>query len=93
MTSQQKPKRIFAVSSGGGHWIQLKRILPALAGHRLWIVGVHPGAVKDVECEGFLQIKDASMWSKVQLVRTALRILWLTLRHRPQVVISNRDGF
>jgi len=81
-------QRIFAVSSGGGHWIQLKRILPALEGHRVWIVGVHPGAVKDVPCEGFLQIRDASMWNKPQLLRTALRMLWLMLKHRPDVVIS-----
>jgi len=88
MTSQPKAKRVFAVSSGGGHWIQLKRILPSFEGHRLWIVGVHPGAVEGIQCEGFFQIKDASMWSKGQLLMTSLRVLWLMLRHRPDVVVS-----
>ena len=28
-----KPRRILAVSSGGGHWVELMRLRPAFEGH------------------------------------------------------------
>jgi UDP-N-acetylglucosamine:LPS N-acetylglucosamine transferase len=82
------PKKILAVSSGGGHWVQLKRLLPAFEGQRLSIVTVDRGAASEVECERFYLVNDASLWSKVALVRAALRIAWIMITNRPHVVIS-----
>ena len=82
------PKRVFAVSSGGGHWVQLRRLLPALEGQHVTIVTTEASARGEVECDRFYLVKDASMWNKPALVRSALRMLWLLLKHRPQVVLS-----
>ncbi len=81
-------KKVLAVSSGGGHWVQLKRCLPALEGERLWVATVEPGAASSIDCERFFVVKDASRWSKIALLRCALGMAWLLVRTRPDVVIS-----
>lgn len=83
-----RPKRILAIASGGGHWVQLLRIRPAFAGHRVTYVTVNPGYRADVPGEPFLLINDATRWDKPGLLRMALKLCWIMLRVRPQVVVS-----
>ena len=82
------PKKVLAVASGGGHWVQLARILPALAGERLFVATVDPSRRAEVACERFFTIRDASRWNKLGLVATAAGMLWILLRVRPRVVLS-----
>ena len=35
--------KIMVASSAGGHWVQMRRILPAFDGFELFFVGVEPG--------------------------------------------------
>lgn len=81
-------QRILAVSSGGGHWVQLKRLLPAFHGHRVSFVTVDEAYREEVVAEEFHVVEDASRWTKLRLFRTAARIGWIVLRHRPDVVVS-----
>ena len=86
--SSSTPKKVLAVSSGGGHWIQLKRVLPAVAGERLSIATVDEGARNEVASERFFLVKDASLWSKFRLVQSAIGMAWIVLRCRPDIVLS-----
>ncbi|MDX2148549.1 MAG: UDP-N-acetylglucosamine--LPS N-acetylglucosamine transferase [Planctomycetota bacterium] len=81
-------KRVLAISSGGGHWVQLLRLRPAFQGCRVTYVTVNPVYRQDVPGEDFRLINDATRWDKVGLVRMALKLLWIVLRVRPNVVIS-----
>lgn len=83
----RRPK-ILAVSSGGGHWVQLLRLLPALESGELTFVTVHSSNARDVAGHDFEVIPDATHWNKFALLRMAMRILWIVVKVRPDIVIS-----
>ncbi|MES2439810.1 MAG: UDP-N-acetylglucosamine--LPS N-acetylglucosamine transferase [Verrucomicrobiota bacterium] len=85
--SQRKPK-ILAISSGGGHWVQLLRLRPAFEGADLIFATVDSGYRTDVgECE-FRIIQDGNRSEKIALLKSAVSILFLLLVEKPDVVIS-----
>ena len=45
--------RVLAVASGGGHWIQLRRLLPAFEGARVSFLTVDPALAADVDADRF----------------------------------------
>lgn len=83
-----RPKRILAVASGGGHWVQLLRLRPAFEGHRVTYVTVRDSYRADVGDARFRVVNDATRWDKIGLVKMGLRLLWILLRERPHVIIS-----
>lgn len=92
----QAPK-VLAVSSGGGHWAELRRLRPAWDGGLITYVVTEPGYGADVSQDprgpdgrapGFYSVPDANSSEKLRLIWLALRILIIVLRLRPDVVIS-----
>ena len=83
-----KPPKVLAISSGGGHWIQLLRLRPAFDGCEVTYATVLEGYRADVGNAGFRVIRDGNRWNKIDLIRSALGILWLLLQVRPDVVIT-----
>ncbi len=81
-------KKILAVASGGGHWLQILRLRPAFDGCRVAFVTVSKAYRADVGDSPFYVVNDATRWDKVGLVKMALRIAWIMLRERPHTVIS-----
>ncbi|MCA8970607.1 MAG: UDP-N-acetylglucosamine--LPS N-acetylglucosamine transferase [Planctomycetes bacterium] len=81
-------KRILAISSGGGHWIELLRVRPAFEGHDVTWVTVRESYRQDVLGDAFVVVPDATRWDKMRLARCAMKILWTILRTRPHVVVS-----
>ncbi len=81
-------KRVLAISSGGGHWVQLLRLQPAFDDQDVAYVTVNRGYASDVPGCRFFIINDATRWNKVGLVRMAIRLLIIFLRFRPDVVVS-----
>ena len=88
MKTARKTK-VVAISSGGGHWVQMLRLRPAFADCDLTLVTVRPGYRSDVgDGVRFRVIPDANRTNKFRLVCTALSVLWMLLRERPEVVIT-----
>lgn len=85
--TKQKP-RVLAIASGGGHWVQLLRLRPAWEGARVTYVSVRPAYASDVPGQRFIPINDATRWDKVGLIKMALKLLWIMVRVRPNVVVS-----
>ncbi|WP_374692419.1 UDP-N-acetylglucosamine--LPS N-acetylglucosamine transferase [Accumulibacter sp.] len=82
-------KRLLAVASGGGHWVQLRCLMPAFAGCSLALATVHADYVWDGPGDSrFYTIRDATRWDKFGLVILAFQLLLILLRERPDVVIS-----
>jgi UDP-N-acetylglucosamine:LPS N-acetylglucosamine transferase len=81
-------KRILAISSGGGHWVQLLRLRPAFEGHEVIFATVNRTYQSQVRGNKFHLVMDGTRWSPVRLMVMALQVLWLLLRYRPRVVIS-----
>lgn len=88
MADKQKMTRILAVSSGGGHWIQLLRLRPAFADKHVTFASVGRSAAEDVAPASYYAIPDANRAQKLKLVALLVRLGWLMLRVRPDVVIS-----
>ena len=85
---EDRKKRVLAISSGGGHWVQLLRLRPAFDDQDVAYVTVHRDYASDVPGCRFFVINDATRWNKVGLLRMAIRLLIIFLRFRPHVVVS-----
>lgn len=81
-------KKIMLVSSSGGHWVQLNRLLPAFDGHELIFVTTEAKYKETIKESKFLIVPDASRWNKFRVVYLALVMLLHVLIVRPDVVIS-----
>lgn len=82
------PPKVLAISSGGGHWIQLLRLRPAFDGCAVTYATVREGYRLEVPGEDFCLIPDSNRWTKLALLRCALAVLRLVWRLRPDVVIT-----
>lgn len=81
-------RRVLAISSGGGHWIELLRLRPAFEGHELVWCTVDEAYRTHVPGEPFHTVRDVTRWDRVGLVQCAAEVLSVLLRVRPEVVVS-----
>lgn len=79
--------KVLAVASGGGHWIQLRRLQPAFSNAEIIWLSTQADYAKEV-CEQFHVVQDANLWDKVALAKMFLQIAWLMLKVRPDVVVT-----
>lgn len=79
--------KVLAVASGGGHWVQLCRCLPAFAGHDVVCVTVRGAYASEVDCRLHV-VRDATRWSPLAVAVLGLQMLWIVLRERPRIVFS-----
>ena len=71
-----KKKKILAISSGGGHWVQLLRLRKAFEGHNVIYATVKSGYHKEIQSfKRFYTIPDATQWDKAGLVLLCLKYL------------------
>lgn len=80
--------KVLAAASGGGHWIELLRLSPAFEDSNLFYLTVNASYRKQVAGAGFHLVRDATQWSRRDLLISALQVLWVVVRLRPDVVIS-----
>lgn len=86
--SPQRKRRVMAVSSGGGHWVELVRLTPAFAGHDLALVTVDRAYHGDAGSARFYTVRDVTRWDKWRWPQTLVKLLWILVRERPDVVVS-----
>jgi UDP-N-acetylglucosamine:LPS N-acetylglucosamine transferase len=91
------PRRVLAVASGGGHWVQLMRLRPAWDGHRVTYVTTtgafraqvrQEAAARGQPAPGYFVVPEANRWQKLKLARQLLGLAVIVLRVRPHVVIT-----
>lgn len=94
--SRQIP-RVLAVASGGGHWVQICRLIPAWDGCRVTYVTTEPGfrtKVEQIAVErgqakpGYEVVVEANRWQKSKLVLSLLQMAFILIKVRPDVVIT-----
>jgi len=83
-----RARRILAVASGGGHWVQMLRLTPALEAHETTFATVDRAAAADVAPARLLTFPDANRDTKLALVAMAVALAWIVVRVRPDVVIT-----
>jgi len=80
-------KKILAVASGGGHWIQLLRLRPSFEAHNVQYVTTHKDFGKKVNSAPYV-VKDANADKKFALLVLFIQMFWCFVKTRPDVVIS-----
>ena len=83
-------KSILVASSGGGHWIQLSRLIPSLSGMDVHAAVVDPDSAKnfDFNFRSISSIADFNRLSIYRGVAASFKIFGLLRKIRPSVVIS-----
>ncbi len=81
-------KKVLAVASGGGHWVQLMRVSPAFADFEVVFLSTNSDYRSQVQGRRFYLINDATRWEKIDLVKLALRLAWIIWKEKPDVVVS-----
>lgn len=89
--------RVMAVASGGGHWVQLCRLMPAWDGCQVTYVTTTSGFKSQVEVQAaergqprpaYHVVVEANRWQKRKLIKSLLQIAFILLKTRPDVVIT-----
>jgi UDP-N-acetylglucosamine:LPS N-acetylglucosamine transferase len=81
-------RKVLAVASGGGHWVQLQRLRPALAMSDVVFVTTDRGYASEVAPHRMHFVNDAARDRKIGLVRLAFQMAMILMRERPDVVVS-----
>jgi hypothetical protein len=68
--------------------VQLLRLRPAFTGADVAYVTVDGAYRSDVGAAPFNVVNDATRWNKLGLLRMAMRMAWIVLRRRPDVVVT-----
>ncbi|MFQ5415472.1 MAG: UDP-N-acetylglucosamine--LPS N-acetylglucosamine transferase [Myxococcota bacterium] len=80
--------KVLAVSSGGGHWVQLQRLRPAFDRGRTVFVTVEPLYADEIPGASVRCVPDANRETPLRMLRMLLAVLAIVWRERPDVVIS-----
>lgn len=82
------PRKILAIASGGGHWQQLMAMRPAFDDQDVLFVTTLPGLAEQFAAAPYRIVPDCNRNEKVAILRCAVALAGVTVRFRPDVVIS-----
>jgi len=81
-------KRLLAVASGGGHFIQLLRLRRAFNGCQVSFVTTIDGYQHDIGDAPCYVVRDGSRWDKSGLFIMLLQLMWILARERPHIIVT-----
>jgi hypothetical protein len=81
-------RRVLAVASGGGHWVELRRLRAAFEGYDLAYVSVKAAYAKEVPNHRYYVVRDVTRWDRWGFVPLIVQLLWVLGREHPDVVIT-----
>lgn len=83
-----RQRKVLAVASGGGHWVELRRVLPAFEGLEVIHASVDaaPDAAIDPAC--YTRLRHVSRYDPLGFFVIAWQLGRLLRRERPDAVIS-----
>jgi UDP-N-acetylglucosamine:LPS N-acetylglucosamine transferase len=84
----RKPRKVMAIASGGGHWVQLRRIMPAFEGLEVFYVSLDPSSASDVPGKRYYTVRDVSRRDRLGFLVLAGQLARILARERPDVVIT-----
>ncbi|THD65105.1 hypothetical protein [Phenylobacterium sp.] len=88
MSRTDRPRRVLAMASGGGHWIQLQRLRPAFTEFDVAFVSVYADYADDVAGCRFYKVSDITRMSLTRLFVLVPQLIGVLMRERPNVVIT-----
>ena len=79
---------VLAVSSGGGHWVQMQRLAPAFSGADVHFATTDATAIERVRASNLHVYPEANKDTPLRLIYCVLRLSWIVFWLRPDVVVS-----
>lgn len=81
--------KVLLISSSGGHWVQMNRLLPAFEKHEVYFACTDKSYSKVVPEGRFFAVPEASrLSSKFIILAQAFKVLYLLLSLRPKAVLT-----
>jgi UDP-N-acetylglucosamine:LPS N-acetylglucosamine transferase len=80
--------KLLAISSGGGHWVQLCRISSAFSDVDVAFASVDKHYAEDVPGRRFYKFRDATRRDRFGFAVLVLQLLFILAKERPHVVIT-----
>lgn len=81
-------RRLLAIASGGGHWVQLLRLRPAFADFETAYVSMFENYAAGLDGARFYTIPDASRFNPQAFAPIALRAVRILWKERPHVIVT-----
>lgn len=82
-------KRILLISSCGGHWVQMNRLLPAFEEHDVYYASTERAYAQMVPTGRFSYVPDASLKSNpLMILWLAINVLAILIKIKPQIVVT-----
>lgn len=81
-------RKVMAIASGGGHWVELRRIIPAFAGSEVFYVSTEAGADADLAPARYYAVTNVSRRSRLAFLSTVRQLLAIVRAERPDVVVT-----
>lgn len=89
MAPAEKRKKILAVASLGGHWIQLLRIVKGLEDrYDIEFMSTNPGAAIMTGGRPLHLVRDFSRWNPLQLLPASWAVMRTLRKVRPDAIVS-----
>jgi hypothetical protein len=88
MLANELAPKVLAIASGGGHWVQLMRLMPALHGVPTVFVSTLASHAADVSGHRFYAVADASRWDRLKMLLMSAQLLRIILLERPRVLVT-----
>lgn len=85
---QSHPPCVLAVSSGGGHWVQMLRLRSAFDGANVHFATVDAQAAQAVAPAPVHIFADAHRGTKLRLILAAVQLALIVVKLRPDVVVT-----
>jgi len=83
-----RSRKLLLGASGGGHWIELRRLEPAFEGFETIYVSTLPGYASVVNGHRYYAVPDASRFSLWGFAGILGRAIWIISRERPHAVVT-----
>ena len=83
-----KPRKVLAIASGGGHFVQLLRLRPAWDGMAVAYATVDPSSRLDVGGAPFHTFRDSSRADGWRAICTVIDMAGILLKERPDVIVT-----
>jgi len=80
--------RLLAIASGGGHWVQLRRLLPAFDGFDVAFVSTFDHYASQVTGHRYYVVPNASRFEVKGFLPGAWRAMNILWRERPRAIVT-----
>ena len=81
-------RKVMAVASGGGHWVELRRIMPAFDGTEVFYVSTETEADADLAPARYYAVTNVAAAEPPRLRPTVRQLLAIVRTERPEVVVT-----